>query len=111
MDDARGTVTVLVPANTFRPRPDRFIVIAPYLPREMRLGPVVWILRADEFARLAHARRGQLVFQGSPRPNSRDRWSRHRYAPREVAGLFEATISARLASARAGRVGSGPAQI
>ncbi len=93
MESTDEKVTVLVPEDTFRPRGDRYVVVAPYVPREMRLAPTVWVVRADVFGRLAPRTRKKLVFSSSPGSRTRNRWAPYRYAPGELAGVFEKAIA------------------
>jgi hypothetical protein len=93
MESADEQVTVLFREATFRPRGDRYVVIAPYVPREMRLAPTVWVVRADVFGRLAPRTRKKLVFSSSLGSRSRDRWAPYRYAPGELAEVFEKAIA------------------
>jgi hypothetical protein len=88
----RKLVRARVPANTFRGRPDRYIIVAPFVPATMTLGPHVWVVPADAFKRLARLLCGVYLLQASPKPGSKDRWAPYRYEPRELAGLFEAAI-------------------
>ena len=94
VEDLRDQVTILVREETFRARGDRYIVFAPYLPGERTLAPVVWVLRADVFARLAGRTRGKLVFAATPQGGRKgERWAPYRYRPEELAGLFERVIA------------------
>ncbi len=88
-------VQINVYANTFRARPERMVVVAPYLQAELRLCDRSWVVPADRFAKLARRKGDQLYFRASPKSDSNDRWTPYRVATADLARVFEGAIAAR----------------
>jgi hypothetical protein len=87
------SVRMSVPLRTFEESPYRFVVVLCYLTGADRLGPIAWVVRSDEFARLAARSPKRLQFHATTaaKPKS-DKWGPWRYRPREVADVAETAL-------------------
>lgn len=91
-DFVRGpssAVGVLVSTRTFRPTPERWIVIVPYVRTQMRPAPLLWAIPSLEFASLAGERDGHLEFNSSPSGAAAPKWKPYRRTHLELSRQFE----------------------
>jgi hypothetical protein len=95
--DRGGRFTVHVPKRTFRPSDFDFLVFARYRPELPALHEWAYVIRADEFAKLARVEATVLTFRARPDPGSKDKWRPWLYRIEEVAGVLEAALAVRKA--------------
>ena len=93
-----GHVRAKVRVKTFEESRFNFVAILELVARTLAPGPFVWFIRTDELGRLARRERGYLIFEASPDPRSKDKYTPWRYRPEEVACVVETAV--RLLDAR-----------
>lgn len=100
-------VASFIDARTFRARDDRLLVVAPYLPAQLRLAKTAWVMTTNEFARRAARRPGGLEFYGSPREGAKDKFAPFRCPSDRLAGVLERCIAARSRDGPSARLPTG----
>ncbi len=93
-------VLITVRAKKLRRRPDRYIVVVPYLHAQQKITEIMWVVPEDRFAELARRQGNLLKFRASLRPQSGDRWREFRCTGAEVVRLFEDAIAVKAARLR-----------
>lgn len=89
-----GSFMAQVRQQTFRPRPDLYLLFVVADAENATFGPV-WLVPSEVFAAMAHGvgRRGNLRFVASLLPGSRDKWRPYRYEraelPRRILDLLD----------------------
>lgn len=98
----KGEVRAFIREFSFRSSPFRYIVILEIVAAQLGLGPYIWALRADQFAKIVPRSGAGFNFQASPRDDTRDKFLKFRYRPIELAVVVE-TALAQIARAGAAR--------
>lgn len=89
----RGQIRAVVPVSSFRASPFVFVVVLEFLAKTWGPGPYLWVLRADEFARVVPRAKGMFQFQATPAPNpTHNRYAEWRYEPLELAMVVETAL-------------------
>lgn len=87
-------IEVEVDSRTFWSAAERFILVLEYRADELSHGPFVWLIPTEAFERAAHRVRGNLKFDGSAAPDSRDRWARWRLPAEQLGAAIERQLEA-----------------
>ncbi len=105
----REAVDSFIDARTFRAREDRLLIVAPYLPAELRLAKTSWLMTTAEFAARAKRRPGGLEFYGSPREGAKDTFAEFRIPAARLGEAIERCIAVRVRSGPSARLPTGAA--
>jgi len=91
--DRMGQVRATVETSTFTPSRFSYIVVMDFRKELLGLGPYIWILRADEFARVVPLTKWGYRFSASPRPKpKKDKYHKWRFQPLELAAVVETAL-------------------
>jgi hypothetical protein len=84
-----------VPGQSFKPRPDLYLLFVAVDARFGEYGPV-WFMSSHDFAGAVKPnRRNRLRFSASANPSSRDRWSRYRLERSQLPGRILEELAGR----------------
>ncbi|HEX9709200.1 MAG TPA: hypothetical protein VGB42_04445 [Candidatus Thermoplasmatota archaeon] len=103
--DEHGDIHVHVHRSQIPPEDPKHIVFAEYFPKTAELGSYLWTVSSEDYRRGAYVSGGYYKASMSPRPDTRDRWSRYRHPPKEIAQVVEALLDSAARVARRTRPG------